>query len=137
MVGYPETLTDPSYHGQIIALTYPLIGNYGVPGDEQDDQLSRYFESEKVQVSGLLISDYSTQYSHWNAKKSLSEWLEEYHVPGISGIDTRELTKKLRTNGTLLGKIVHEHQRASFSDPNEENLAAQVSIQEPVLYKRG
>jgi carbamoyl-phosphate synthase small subunit len=137
MVGYPETLTDPSYHGQILTLTYPLIGNYGVPGNEQDDQLARYFESGKIQVSGLLISDYSTRYSHWNAKKSLSDWLQEYDVPGIYGIDTRELTKKLRTKGTLLGKIVHEHRRTSFYDPNKENLAAQVSIREPVIYPKG
>jgi carbamoyl-phosphate synthase small subunit len=137
MVGYPETLTDPSYHGQIVALTYPLIGNYGVPGDEQSDGLSRFFESEKIQASGLLISEYSEQYFHWNAKKSLDAWLQEYNIPGIFGIDTRELTKKLRTRGTLLGRIVHGHEKKSFHDPNTRNLAAEVSITEPVSYMRG
>jgi carbamoyl-phosphate synthase small subunit len=137
MVGYPETLTDPSYRGQIITLTYPLIGNYGVPGDEKEDRLSRYFESEKIQVEGVIISDYSEHYSHWNAQKSLSEWLQEYDTPGVFGVDTRELTKKLRTQGTLLGKIVHGHEKKSFHDPNKENLAADVSIKEPVTYMKG
>jgi carbamoyl-phosphate synthase small subunit len=137
MVGYPETLTDPSYRGQIVALTYPLIGNYGVPDNDTEDRLSRYFESEKIQVEGLLISDYSAQYSHWNAKKSLSEWLTENEIPGIFGIDTRELTKKLRTQGTLLGKIMHDHEKKSFYNPSKENLAAQVSIREPVTYTKG
>ncbi len=137
MVGFPETITDPSYQGQIVALTYPLIGNYGVPGDEKEDHLSRYFESEKIQVEGLIISDYSEHYSHWNAKKSLSAWLEEHGVPGIFGVDTRQLTKQLRKQGTLLGKIVHGHEKRSFHDPNKENLAAKVSIQEPVTYTKG
>jgi carbamoyl-phosphate synthase small subunit len=137
MVGYPETLTDPSYRGQIVALTYPLIGNYGVPGDEKDDGLSRYFESEKIHVEGVVISDYSEHYSHWNAKKSLSDWLLDYNIPGVFGVDTRELTKKLRTQGTLLGKIVHNHEKKSFYDPNTKNLAASVSIKEPVTYTRG
>jgi carbamoyl-phosphate synthase small subunit len=137
MVGYPETLTDPSYRGQILALTYPLIGNYGVPGDEKEDRLSRYFESEKIQVEGFLISDYSDQYSHWNAKKSLSEWLREFNIPGVFGVDTRELTKKLRRKGTLLGKIIHDHEKKSFHDPNKKNLAAEVSITEPMTYTKG
>ena len=137
MVGYPETLTDPSYRGQIVTLTYPLIGNYGVPGDEKEDCLSRFFESEKIQVEGLIISDYSDQYSHWNAKKSLSTWLQENDVPGIFGVDTRELTKKLRTKGTMLGKIIHDHEKKSFYDPNKENLAATVSAKEPVIYSKG
>jgi carbamoyl-phosphate synthase small subunit len=137
MVGYPETLTDPSYRGQIVALTYPLIGNYGVPGTEKEDGLLLYFESEKIQVEGLLVSNYSEQYSHWNAKKSLSEWLQEYDTPGIFGIDTRELTKKLRTKGTLLGKIVYESEKKTFHDPNKMNLAAEVSVKEPVTYAKG
>jgi carbamoyl-phosphate synthase small subunit len=137
MVGYPETLTDPSYRGQIVTLTYPLIGNYGVPGDEKEDCLSRFFESEKIQVEGLIISDYSEQYSHWNAKKSLSTWLQENDIPGVFGVDTRELTKKLRTKGTMLGKIIHEHEKKSFRDPNKENLAAKVSVKEPIIYTKG
>ena len=78
MVGYPETLTDPSYRGQILTLTYPLIGNYGIPADEKQDGLSKYFESSKIQVQALIISDYSYNYSHWNAKKSLSEWMKQH-----------------------------------------------------------
>ena len=93
MVGYPENLTDPSYRGQILVLTYPLIGNYGVPGNEKEDNLLKYFESDKIQVQGLIITDYSETYSHWNAKKSLSEWMVEHNIPGIYDVDTRELTK--------------------------------------------
>ena len=137
MVGYPETLTDPSYKGQIITMTYPLIGNYGIPGYERENSLLRYFESEKIQIEGLVISDYSEKYHHWNAKKSLSDWLQENNTPGIYGVDTRALTKKLRTKGTLLGKILHSHQKKSFQDPNKENLAATVSINEPITYEKG
>ena len=137
MVGYPESLTDPSYHGQILVLTYPLIGNYGVPGNETEDNLLKYFESEKIQVQGLIIADYSDSYAHWNAKKSLSDWMNEYDIPGLYGIDTRELTKKLRTKGTLLGKIVYSHETVSFSDPNKRNLVAEVSIQNPIVYTKG
>jgi carbamoyl-phosphate synthase small subunit len=137
MVGYPETLTDPSYRGQIVTLTYPLIGNYGIPGDEKDDGLLRFFESERTQVEGLIISNYSEQYFHWNAKKSLSIWLQEHNVPGIFGVDTRELTKKLRTKGTMLGKIIHQDENKSFHDPNKENLVAKVSVKEPVTYTKG
>ncbi|HIH29199.1 MAG TPA: glutamine-hydrolyzing carbamoyl-phosphate synthase small subunit [Thermoplasmata archaeon] len=137
MVGYPETLTDPSYKGQIITMTYPLIGNYGVPGDERDNGLLRFFESERIQAEGIVISDYSEMFHHWNAKKSLSKWLEEYRIPGIYGVDTRALTKKLRTKGTLLGKIIHDHQKKSFNDPNKENLAATVSVNKPVTYEKG
>ena len=137
MVGYPETLTDPSYKGQIITLTYPLIGNYGVPGTDAENGLLRFFESERIQVEGIVISDYSERYHHWNAKKSLSDWLQEFNVPGIYGVDTRAITKKLRTKGTLLGKIIHGHQRKAFSDPNKDNLAPTVSIAAPITYLKG
>jgi len=137
MVGYPESLTDPSYRGQILVLTYPLIGNYGVPGDETEDNLLKYFESDKIQIQGLIIADYSDEYSHWNAKKSLSEWMKEHNIPGIYGIDTRELTKKLREKGTMLGKIVYDKENIPFEDPNKRNLAAEVSIRRPVVYKKG
>lgn len=136
MVGYPETLTDPSYRGQILALTYPLIGNYGVPGDEKEDNLLKYFESDKIQISGLIVSNYSENYSHWNAKKSLSEWLKEKNIPAIEGIDTRQLTKKLREKGTMLGKIVYNEDLA-FEDPNKRNLVSEVSIKEPITYEKG
>ena len=137
MVGYPESLTDPSYRGQILVLTYPLIGNYGVPDDEKEDDISKHFESDKIQVQGLIVADYSETYSHWNAKKSLSEWLSEHNVPGIYGIDTRELTKKLRERGTMLGKIVYDNEDIEFEDPNNRNLVAEVSLKEPIVYKKG
>jgi carbamoyl-phosphate synthase small subunit len=137
MVGYPESLTDPSYKGQILVLTYPLIGNYGIPDHEVENNLLKYFESEKIQVQGLIISDYSQDYSHWNAKKSLSNWLKEYDVPGIYGVDTRELTKRLREKGTLLGRISYSREKVPLVDPNERNLVSEVSIKEPVVYKKG
>jgi len=137
MVGYPESLTDPSYHGQILVLTYPLIGNYGVPGYETEDSLLKYFQSDKIQVQGLIVVDNCDSYSHWNAKKSLSEWMKECNVPGLYGVDTRQLTKKLREKGTMLGKIVFDKKNISFQDPNRRNLVAEVSIGEPIVYKKG
>ena len=137
MVGYPESLTDPSYKGQILVLTYPLIGNYGIPNHEVENNLLKYFESERIQVQGLIISDYSQDYSHWNAKKSLSNWLKEYDVPGIYGVDTRELTKRLREKGTLLGRISFSKEKVPLVDPNKRNLVSEVSIKEPVIYKKG
>ena len=77
MVGYPESLTDPSYKGQILVLTYPLIGNYGVPSDVKKDKIAKYFESERIQIAGLIISDYSEKFSHFEAKRSLAKWLKE------------------------------------------------------------
>jgi carbamoyl-phosphate synthase small subunit len=138
MVGYPETLTDPSYRGQILVLTYPLIGNYGVPGDERDNELSKYFESDKIHVQGLIISDYSNEYSHWNAKKSLSLWLVENKVPGIYGIDTRKLTKILREQGTMSGKIIFGNEyNLALENLNEKNFVEEVSIQQPMVYEKG
>ena len=137
MVGYPEILTDPSYRGQILILTYPLIGNYGVPDYKKEDNLLKYFESDKIQIQGLIITNYSDNYSHWNAKKSLSDWLKEYKIPGVFDVDTRELTRKLRSKGTMLGKIVHNNKKISFEDPNKRNLASEVSIAQPITYKKG
>jgi len=137
MVGYPEILTDPSYRGQILVLTYPLIGNYGVPGRERENGLLKNFESEKIQVQGLIISDLSRNYSHWSAEKSLSEWLEENDIPALYGIDTRMLTKKLREEGTQLGKIIFNNEKIKFEDPNKRNLVSEVSINEVVEYKKG
>ena len=93
MVGYPEALTDPSYRGQILVLTYPLIGNYGVPSEKE-------LESKRIQVSGLIISQYDDNYQHWNALQSLAQWLKKYNVPGLCDIDTRELTKIIRESST-------------------------------------
>jgi carbamoyl-phosphate synthase large subunit len=137
MVGYPESLTDPSYAGQILTVTYPLVGNYGVPEDTVVNGLSQFFESEKIQVSGLIISEYSHEYSHWNACKSLGRWLKEHHVPGIYGIDTRALTKLIREHGSLLGKIVFPDNDTDFYDPNLENLIAKVSCREALTYGNG
>ncbi|HYA83592.1 MAG TPA: glutamine-hydrolyzing carbamoyl-phosphate synthase small subunit [Candidatus Bathyarchaeia archaeon] len=107
MVGYTETLTDPSYRGQILCLTYPLIGNYGVPSMDDIDEfgLPRFFESDKIQVKGLIIHDLSIAASHWTCVKTLDEWLYEQRIPGVYNIDTRELTKKLRVNGVMAGAI--------------------------------
>lgn len=121
MTGYPESLTDPSYKGQILVPTYPMIGNYGVPVDTKQDDLPAFFESDKIHCTALIISDYSFEYSHWNSQKSLGQWLKDQKVPGLFGIDTRALTKKLREHGAMLGKIVFAGQDVDFYDPNKEN----------------
>lgn len=107
MVGYTETLTDPSYAGQILMLTYPLIGNYGVPDPQTTDAsgIPEFFESDKIQARGLVIHELSEIASHWNLKMTLDEWLYNQGVPGISGIDTRSLTKKLRTSGVMMAAL--------------------------------
>ena len=137
MTCYPESMTDPSYKGQIMALTYPLVGNYGVPGNDEENGLPKFFESDKIHISGLIISDYSTEYSHWNAQMSLSDWLKKNNVPGIYGIDTRALTKRLREKGTMLGKIVYDEQDVNLFDPEKDNLVAQVSTKEVKTYGSG
>jgi len=134
MVGYPESLTDPSYKGQILALAYPLIGNYGVPGKEIKNSLIQNFESDRIQATALVVSDYSSEYSHWNAKKSLADWLKEENVPGIYGIDTRKLTKTLREKGAMLGKIVIDDEDVKLFDPNAIDIVKEVTIQKPVTY---
>src|SRR5437879_10318747 len=106
MVGYPESLTDPSYKGQILVLAYPLIGNYGVPADERPDGISRLFESDRVQIAGLVVSELSQEFSHWSATRSLDDWLKENKVPALAGIDTRMLTQRLRPRGSMLGKLL-------------------------------
>ncbi len=148
MVGYVESLTDPSYHGQILVLTYPLVGNYGVPSWSVVDSwgLPAYFESDGIKVQGFVVHECCKTPSHWSSVKSLSGWLEEEGVPGIEGVDTRELTKKLRVKGVMLGvlevcdegvepdvdrllrEVRHVH------DPNERNLVSEVSCDEPVVY---
>src|SRR6185436_10074710 len=106
MVGYPEALTDPSYRGQILVLTYPLVGNYGVPDRTAVEDLHASFESDAIQVAGLVVAEVAGAYSHWSASSSLSDWLTEQSVPGLSGIDTRALTKRLRERGVMLGKLI-------------------------------
>ncbi len=144
MVGYPESMTDPSFKGQILVTTYPLIGNYGVPSEELNEWgFSKLLESEKVQVSGLVVLQVSETFSHQAAEKSLQQWMVEHNVPGITGIDTRMLTKKLREKGVMLGKIIQDDEAvknfhlplSSFDDPNVRNLVAEVSIDKPVTYE--
>ncbi|MBN2482125.1 MAG: glutamine-hydrolyzing carbamoyl-phosphate synthase small subunit [Bacteroidales bacterium] len=137
MTGYPESLTDPSYNGQILVLTYPIVGNYGVPGNMLENNMYKYFESYALHIAGLIISDYTDDYSHWNANKSLGRWLEEFNVPGIYGIDTRELTKILREKGTMIGKIIYDDQQVEFYNPNEENLVQKVSTREKNVFGNG
>jgi carbamoyl-phosphate synthase small subunit len=138
MVGYPETLTDPSYRGQILVCTYPLIGNYGIPPEIRNDELLENFESDGIHIRGLVVSEYSEEYSHWNASISLEEWMISQQIPGISGIDTRMLTQKLREKGTMKGMIVHkENEQMEFEDPNLNDLVAEVSPKEVKHYKRG
>jgi len=137
MVGYPESLTDPSYKGQILVLTYPLIGNYGVPKSEIINGLPTEFESDRIQIQGLVVSQHSLQYSHWKAAMSLADWLKEFNVPAIYGVDTRMLTKRLREKGVMLGKIVLSKEKLEFHDPNNENLVSIVSVKRPIRYNGG
>jgi carbamoyl-phosphate synthase small subunit len=137
MTGYPENLTDPSYRGQILVSTYPLIGNYGVPDAELEGGLPRHFESDSIHVAGLVIAEYSDEYSHWNSSRSLGAWLTEHRVPGISGIDTRALTRRLRERGTLRGKIVYGDDDIEFGDPARRHLVAEVSAPEVRTFGHG
>src|SRR5438132_1191763 len=134
MVGYPEALTDPSYSGQILVLTYPLIGNYGVPARNGSD-LS--FESGRIQVAGLIVSELAQGYSHATACDSLPEWLRQEGIPCLAGIDTRALTKRLREQGSMLGKGVAGKDDVPFDDPNRRHLVASVSVRERVVYSVG
>ncbi|MFZ5940508.1 MAG: glutamine-hydrolyzing carbamoyl-phosphate synthase small subunit [Bacteroidota bacterium] len=137
MTGYPESLTDPSYKGQILVLTYPIVGNYGVPVEEVEENMYRFFESDMLHISALVISDYSSEYSHWNAQKSLGDWLREHKIPGISGVDTRYITKILREKGSMLGKVIYRDQEVESYDPNLENLVEKVSVKEKTVYGSG
>ncbi len=160
MVGYPESLTDPSFRGQILVFTYPLIGNYGVPE-------KKFWESDKIQVSGIIVCNYNATPSHWQSKQSLGQWLKKEGVPALEIKDTRGLTLKLRTKGVMLGKIIfkeygldtdirmehsetkqhlnpyirtvssvlHKHSKDTFDDPNLRNLVAEVSTKK--LYTIG
>ncbi|MBU2524417.1 glutamine-hydrolyzing carbamoyl-phosphate synthase small subunit [Patescibacteria group bacterium] len=142
MMGYPESLTDPSYKGQILTFTYPMIGNYGVPNFSSQDEndIKKWFESNKIHLRGIIVSEYSQNHHHWNAKQSLCSWLKSHGIPGISGIDTRALTQKLREKGAMLGKIIiesKENEKIDFEDPNKENLVAQVCNKQVKHYKKG
>ena len=110
MVGYPEALTDPSYRGQILVLTFPLVGNYGVPDRDVLDEfgLAKFFESDRIHVAGLIVQQYNDDHSHWNSNSSLAQWLRAQGVPALHGIDTRMLTKRIRDGGAPLAKIEFE-----------------------------
>src|SRR4030043_1551725 len=127
MTGYPESLTDPSYKGQILCLTYPLVGNYGAPGKSEENDLYSFYESSSIHISGLIVSDYSFEYSHWNASESLDEWLKRNSVPGVFGIDTRALTKRIREKGAMPEQLVPDGRDIAFYVPNKINLVAEVS----------
>ena len=138
MTGYPESLTDPSYAGQILVATYPLIGNYGVP-DTGGEPLPKFMESERIHVKGLVVADYSEKYSHWNAKGSLAEWLKREKIPAITGIDTRRLTKRLRECGVMRGRIVVsvDSEYLENTDYGSINWVEQVSCKEVIRYNEG
>lgn len=128
MVGYPESLTDPSYKNQILVLTYPCVGNYGVPPEKRnkENNLLEYFESNEIQISGLIIADYCENHSHWNSNRTLSDWMEKNNVPGLFGIDTRKLTKIIRTKGTMNAKIIFDKNEEIFK-LSSKNLVREVS----------
>jgi carbamoyl-phosphate synthase/aspartate carbamoyltransferase/dihydroorotase len=129
MVGYPESLTDPSYHRQILVLTYPLIGNYGIPNEDRDEHgVLKHFESDKIQVSGLIVSEYNPQYSHWKGIKNLGDWLYESKIPAISGIDTRHLTLLIREHGSIKGRLIEQCQSPTdWINISNINIVAEVS----------
>ena len=128
MVGYTESLTDPSYSGQILVMTYPLIGNYGVPPQ---------FESHRIQAAALVVSELASQYSHARAERSLPRWLADEGIPCLAGVDTRALAKRLRAKGCMPGKLVVGAGEPAFEDPGRRGLVAAVSVREPVRYEGG
>lgn len=137
MTGYPESLTDPSYAGQLMTLTYPLVGNYGVPPFTiEANGLATLMESERIHAEAIIVSDYSENYSHWNAVESLDEWLKREEVPGITGIDTRELTKVLREHGVMMGRIVFDGEDESVKTESysDINYVDRVSCKEVIVY---
>ncbi len=140
MMGYPESLTDPSYAGQILALTFPLVGNYGVPPlTIEKNGLPTFVESDRIYASAIIVSDYCADYSHWNAVESLGDWLKRERIPGITGIDTRQLTKVLREHGVMMGTIVFDDEPNRVPEANYEgvNFAEQVSCKEIIHYNEG
>ena len=139
MMGYPESLTDPSYAGQILTFTFPLVGNYGVPPFTLEaNKLPSFMESDKIYVAAMICADYSEEYSHWNAVESLSDWLKREHVPGITGVDTRELTKVLREHGVMMGKILFDDdEEVPEADYEGVNFVDKVSCKEIIRYNEG
>ena len=142
MTGYPESLTDPSYAGQLMTLTYPLVGNYGVPPFTiEPNGLATFMESERIHAEAIIVSDYSEDFSHWNAMESLADWLKREQVPGITGIDTRELTKVLREHGVMMGRIVFDdveneidNSQLTIDNYEDVNYVDRVSCKEIIVY---
>ena len=138
MTGYPESLTDPSYAGQILVSTFPLIGNYGVPPHvREEDGLEEFFEGSHIYTQGLVVADYSREYSHWDAEESLDAWLKREDIPAVTGIDTRALTKILREKGVMRGRIVMEGQEElcpDEADYGSQNFVAEVSCRQVIHY---
>lgn len=140
MMGYPESLTDPSYAGQLMTLTYPLVGNYGVPPfSVESDGIATFMESDRIYASAIIVAEYSEQYSHWNAVESLADWLKREHVPGITGIDTRQLTKVLREHGVMMGKIIFDDEPDNIPEAEYEgvNWVDRVSCKDIIRYNEG
>lgn len=140
MMGYPESLTDPSYAGQILTFTFPLIGNYGVPPFTfEPNGLPTFMESDKIYVAAMICADYSEQYNHWNGHESLADWLRREHVPGITGIDTRELTKVLREHGVMMGQIVFDDEPDNIPEATYQgvNFVDKVSTKHIIRYNEG
>ncbi len=147
MVGYPEALTDPSYKGQVLTFTYPMVGNYGVPDKVMECGLPLYFESAHIQPQGIIIHELCHEPFHWASSRTLDQWLEDEGVPGIYGVDTRRLTKKLRTRGVMLGilQVFEEGEEPdinvllqssrNIADPNQTDLVKEVSVKKPLIYK--
>ena len=140
MMGYPESLTDPSYAGQLMTLTYPLVGNYGVPPfSVEANGIATFMESDKIYASAIIVSDYSETYSHWNACESLSDWLKREKVPGVTGLDTRQLTKVLREHGVMMGQIIFDDEPENIPTAEYEgvNWVERVSCKDVIRYNEG
>ena len=142
MMGYPESLTDPSYAGQLMTLTYPLVGNYGVPPFTiEDNGIATFMESDRIYAKAIIVSDYSEAYSHWNAKESLADWLKREQVPGVTGIDTRALTKVLREHGVMMGHLEFEGLEGQDLLEDEDyasiNWVERVSCKDVIRYNEG
>lgn len=140
MTGYPESLTDPSYAGQMMMLTYPLVGNYGIPPfTTEPDGIATFMESDRIYAAAIIVADYSERYSHWNAAESLGDWLKREHVPGITGIDTRALTKVLREHGVMMGRITFDNMKEPipYADYEGVNFVDKVSCKEIIRYNEG
>lgn len=140
MMGYPESLTDPSYAGQLMVLTYPLVGNYGVPPFTTNSEgIADYMESDRIYAEALIVSQYSGDYSHWNGHETLADWLKREGIPGVTGIDTRQLTKQLRERGVMMGQLIFEGENqapTTFQNYGDINYVARVSCKQVIRYNQ-